>query len=109
MLHCHDGRENARHAPSVDVIQNVPATLWKLPTSQAESDFLRKDLSVRCLSHFLHNGFPNIRDDTVEPCKVSHGEEIHDEGECQTTLMDDIDWRLHLHDAEEEEERREVD
>jgi hypothetical protein len=46
---------------------------------------------------FLHDSFPNVRDDAVEPRKVSHREEINDESEANTIVLNNVNWCCRLH------------
>lgn len=82
MSHCYNNCHDAWHRPSVDVIKSVPMALLDFPSTQSVNMFIENAESFKRGVLILHNSFPDIGDDTVEPGKVSHCEEIYNERQC---------------------------
>jgi hypothetical protein len=112
MLDDDDGCQQTRHAPRVQVVAEVPATFANLPLPQSVGGKFKidgKSIGNQKLIGNSHDSLPDIRYRAIEPRKVSHREEIDEKGEGDAVLVNDVDWRLRLHDSQPEHERREVD
>ena len=83
--------------------------LLDFPSTQSVNIFIENVESFKRVLPILHNSFPDIGDDTVEPGKVSHCEEIYNERQCKTTVHNDINWCFYLHNSKKEEKYRQID